>query len=546
MPVINSKKAYEIALNSWLELIATLCQLKSAVSSDAEQAGSSISNRDSIRNEYERKGFIAITLPTEVHSALVGYFNAERQMSFSCTDCSLTYVPGILDAEAEKNLNKDMSYFAPPDSTTSENLQNLLTALKPYIEAAIGSGFRIGNVRAWTTKKTSEQHGPIKLHTDRLSRHLRKLMIYPLPPNPGNGTFEIIGRDGENFKLNSPSNPMAVLADVGVLQHRGIPPSDVEDRPVIEVTIIPALQTSIVADFFGHNARLPLLSRADFEDVHAEFSALKNQLQRQAEDSKNLASFQSERCVNIGGGRRFNYPGWINFDVASPVTASRLLFDNDCRLPYPNNHATTVYSSHCLEHLADDVVRQLLHEAARILTIDGALIVKIPDFDGVLNDWRRGDLGGVLDPVKWGLPPLFDMWIRNGVPVSVDSVAAMILCGFWNIDYGEEFFGSKSRVSPGAWHGPPRIPVFNLRRILGSSESPHFVASQLRAEVMRTERSPRFNHCNAWAKTEFIALAESCGLRWIDADDVAVQYRNIPTIDDMGNISRYYLFSRKN
>lgn len=86
MSVINSKKAYEIALNSWLELIATLCQLKSAVSSDAEQGGSSISNRDSIRNEYERKGFIAITLPAEVHSALVGYFNAERQMSFSCTD----------------------------------------------------------------------------------------------------------------------------------------------------------------------------------------------------------------------------------------------------------------------------------------------------------------------------------------------------------------------------------------------------------------------------------------------------------------------------
>jgi hypothetical protein len=546
MSGINSKKVYETGLNSWLELIANLSQLQSTISSESEHTESTIANRDSIKNEYERRGFIAITLPPEIRSALNGYFDAERKMAFSCSDCSLTYLPGINDAEVESLLNKDMVYFSPPEPNAAENLQNLLSALKPYIEAAIGGGFRVGNVRAWTTRKTSEQHGPIKFHTDRLSRHLRKLMIYPVPPNRANGSFEIIGRDGETITLNSTSNPMAVLADVGVLQHRGIPPSAVEHRPVIEVTIIPSLQTKIVVDFFGHNARLPLLSRTDFAEVQAAFSALRKEFQHQTDDSLEPIRLEFERCVNIGGGRRFNYPGWVNFDIASPEIASRLMFDNDCRLPYPNNHATVVYSSHCLEHLEDDVVRQLLHETARIMSPDGALVIKIPDFELVLNDWKTGKLDGILDPRKWGLVPLFGMWTRNGIPVSADSIAAMIFCGFWNTDYGEEFFGANSRGAPSAWHGPPRIPISTLRHILGSSESPHFVASQLRAEVLRTERSPRFNHCNAWSRAEFVALAESCGLRWIDTDDIVAHFPDIPTVDDMASISRYFLFSRQN
>jgi len=120
----------------------------------------------------------------------------------------------------------------------------------------------------------------------------------------------------------------------------------------------------------------------------------------------------------------------------------------------------------------------------------------------------------------------------------------MILCGFWNSEYGDEFIGSNRMQSAAAYHGPPRIDAKRLQTILGASPSPHFVASLLKAEVLRSEPAPKFNHQNAWSYAEFISLAAAHGLGHVPCDDVCAEFADIPTIEDMKNISQYYVFKK--
>jgi hypothetical protein len=203
-----------------------------------------------------------------------------------------------------------------------------------------------------------------------------------------------------------------------------------------------------------------------------------------------------------------------------------------------------VYSSHCLEHLQDETVSQLLHEAARILRPDGRLIIKLPNFEQVLSEWKSGVSTGVLRPELWNVSKLARMWENHGIKVSQDSVAAMIFCGFWNASYGDHFSGAHNAGIEGAYHGPPRISERQLKKILNSSDSPHFVAALLRAEVLRSERAPKFNHQNAWSYKEFIQVASACGFEWMEFPDVCAKYRHIPDIEIMRDISQYYVFKK--
>ena len=78
-----------------------------------------------------------------------------------------------------------------------------------------------------------------------------------------------------------------------------------------------------------------------------------------------------------------------------------------------------------------------LSEARRILRPDGALLIKLLDFDRVLDDWRRQDPSLISAPV-WNIESLLRMWDARGVADTLDNRAAVIFCGFWNDAYGDE------------------------------------------------------------------------------------------------------------
>ena len=73
------------------------------------------------------------------------------------------------------------------------------------------------------------------------------------------------------------------------------------------------------------------------------------------------------KAVNVGGGPRFCYLGWLNLEeVTSPANPLSFKLTPTCRFPVADNSVATVYTSHCLEHLDDATVQQVLREATNL------------------------------------------------------------------------------------------------------------------------------------------------------------------------------------
>ena len=95
--------------------------------------------------------------------------------------------------------------------------------------------------------------------------------------------------------------------------------------------------------------------------------------------------------LNIGGGPTFAYPLWANVDAVRSVhNPNPIYLSADSSLPFAAEAFELVYSSHALEHLEPATVDHVLREARRVLTKSGALLVKIPDYEALLCEWRSG------------------------------------------------------------------------------------------------------------------------------------------------------------
>ena len=234
--------------------------------------------------------------------------------------------------------------------------------------------------------------------------------------------------------------------------------------------------------------------------------------------------------VNIGGGT-FQYEGWLNVDrqTGFAITPNTLF-------PVSDESVDLVYSSHFLEHCDDATVERVLYEAHRMLKPDGALVIKLPDAGQVLERWRDGD-EAYFD--QWGQKKVWQTWKNLGVPVSIDSKAAMIFCGGWNDAYGDEF-GERHPEALGAYHGP--VPKMDYAAVRDFEPSPHSLAVRMREEWVRNFGTPHWNHQNAWSSTEFIALLKEHDFADIieGADQVCQAHPHIPGICFQRHISMYF------
>lgn len=523
------KNDYEkLILDAYFNLVSVLSAVRAAPLSGVAET-----DRLAIQEQYKRKGYLVVSLPQEAESLLLRFFSTGARTGFRVDDYAPQYYSAKLGSDVAFELNENHVYWQPSRDGLACVIR-VMEALRAVIEAAIGP-FEIQNIRGWTTLRSSAQFGPTELHSDGLADQVRKIMLYPICPTTENGTFEVIGRDGIRELLNSPTGPTAVLADVGYLAHRGVPPTKADSRPAIEVTITPSLKTRLNGVFAGHNARVRRIGLSDLECLGLEVESLT----AAAQDALLAASFSAEK-VNIGGGRKFSHKDWANYDVASQSAVTMLSFTPFFRLPQGDGSARLTYSSHALEHLADETVQQVFSEVRRISSPDAAFVVKIPDFERVLAEYRNENSGGILDPSHWNISSLFPLWRRHGVEVCLESIAAMIFCGYWSEDYGNEFM-LRGGSDNAAYHGPPKLGRKRLRDILLSSKSPHFVAATLRAEVKRSEFDRIFNHQNAWSRSEFESLAMLHGFSPVPLDSTFESL--IPSYLEMQDISAYFSFS---
>ena len=250
------------------------------------------------------------------------------------------------------------------------------------------------------------------------------------------------------------------------------------------------------------------------------------------------------RYLSIGGGPAFNHRHWHNLEaVVSKFNPTSFEFTPGCTFPFDDSSIELVYSSHCIEHLDDATVERIIVESSRVLSPDGALILKIPDFDRCLLEWQTGNPNFMFS-TTWGLPKILPLWQRRGVEDTIHSRSTMMFCGFWNDAYGGEHghFAGSMAFGEEAYHGPAVLDDASLEKII-ATKTPHGVAKALRQHVVDTEPSYHFNHQNAWSREELGTLLGTCGYRVLsfDIEKIIQRYHWVPEIKRYDRYSTYCL-----
>lgn len=109
-------------------------------------------------------------------------------------------------------------------------------------------------------------------------------------------------------------------------------------------------------------------------------------------------SLKERLFFNIGAGS-FEHPMWTNIDYATEhyknVQKSPFIhYDLMAKKPLPieNNTAEIVYSSHTIEHVTDEAVRNMLLESYRILKKGGGIRLTAPDANLAYGAYVRQDI----------------------------------------------------------------------------------------------------------------------------------------------------------
>ena len=232
--------------------------------------------------------------------------------------------------------------------------------------------------------------------------------------------------------------------------------------------------------------------------------------------------------VNIGGGSAA-HEGWLNFDALTGFDLTP-----HSAFPVHDSTAAIVYSSHCFEHLDDKTIDRMLVEARRMLAPDGHLVLKLPDYERVLDRYRAGDEAFFN---QWGIQKLVHMWPSQEVKDTIAARACMIFCGMWNPSYGDKNAEFTKQIGTGAdaYHGPAPMDDDSYRTVLGWNSLRQI------AQMMAACKKPdwHFNHQSAWSHVELTYLLEIHGFKVVSQDAEDAEQMPIPDIGAQEAISMY-------
>lgn len=234
--------------------IAALSDAYDLMGADCEQLWLQKNGKRNYRSEFLDDGYFVQEIPPDLIEPLRHFFADDIAAPFSVTDARDDYFRSDLDDDTQAKLNRECIYFGPPNMVAVAAMEQALEVISAVIERQLAHPWKVVNVRAWIARPGG-QWGPNGWHTDGFARYVRKIMFYPNPPNLDNGTIELITRKGQSVVVKA-AYPACVLIDSAILKHRGLP-GTLRERPVIEVTLIPAAATSTRVIFAGQNARFP-------------------------------------------------------------------------------------------------------------------------------------------------------------------------------------------------------------------------------------------------------------------------------------------------
>jgi predicted SAM-dependent methyltransferase/ectoine hydroxylase-related dioxygenase (phytanoyl-CoA dioxygenase family) len=106
--------------------------------------------------------------------------------------------------------------------------------------------------------------------------------------------------------------------------------------------------------------------------------------------------FKIERnYLNIGGGHSFRHPKFYSFDIRDDLIYNdksgliKFDFGKGLPLPFEDSSLSGIYSSHCLEHLTDKQVNQVLIESYRILKPMSPIRIVLPDMKQMFDSFDK-------------------------------------------------------------------------------------------------------------------------------------------------------------
>jgi SAM-dependent methyltransferase len=526
--------------------------------------------------DFSERGIAIFRIPPDLNRIMKDYVADDKVIVFSAKDCAAGYISSDLPDEVVGRINEQNIYFGPPRDAVKNALKSYIDSISDSIALQIGFNFRVVNIRAWQSKPKAD-FGPSGWHRDGSSQFLPKILIYPEGPNIENGSFEFFDRSGADFIINT-KEPIAVLVDSAVLKHRGIA-SKASLRLIIEITLAPDVSLGHYLEFAGQNARFPFSYLEELESKLSDVTLVPAQaphgiskvspparledflLPIPVNEQSEVGLFNSAWRINIGGGPQFSQDGWINIDEFAGANGLSIRLNNEVVFPYPSGTVETVYSSHCFEHLPIEVIERCLQEVRRLLKSDGCLVIKVPDFDLVVNEYKKNN--HVFFGDQWNFQSVSATWPSKGVTDCIESRASMIFCGYWNDHHTHAFGGDPGEATPQKrsffarlrdrvlqktpdnlpYHGPATMTPLQFRELVENEASIMKISNVLSDYVRSTEKNFTFNHQTAFSRDEFEALLRRNGFEIlsVDSQEICRLQQDIPGIMEMYDISAFYL-----
>jgi len=413
-------------------------------------------------------------------------------------------------------------------NSTDSLLRELHTEVRDLFSADVGSPFVIVNSRMWKTLPLSEAFGPNDFHLDGFDSGHLKVMIYITPLSLESGYFEFKHASITHNLVNFPAGT-AVLFKNSDIMHRGVP-GTVDSRISIEITLMRATvnhDQTWYGNFYGRHLVDPtIFHHFNPHDENLAHSSLTN-----------IAKISSGLKVNIGSGKR-DWSEWLCLDELEHRGVEKIIFCPQSSFPLDNESVSLFYSSHCFEHLDDETLNQILKEMHRAAKTNAAFVLKIPDYDYFLRQFKSGISQSMHGK---GIEDVLKTW-QGRITDNFLNRLSMMFCGYWNKAYGDHFTGNISDRE-NAYHGPAIVDEDSLRTIF-ELESPRGIVEHLRKFALQDPEFSRFNHQNAWSRNEMVHFLSERGFEVFSTQSSLIVQRfreNIPDIGSMQTWSGYYL-----
>ncbi|MEE8058023.1 MAG: hypothetical protein V3T17_09320 [Pseudomonadales bacterium] len=457
--------------------------------------------------------------------------------------------------------------FSQLDQNALDTVTEFLQFHNNLITTVLGYPFNVLNVRCQISDPGATVP-PFDWHKDLCPVSVVKILYYLDGASETAGSTAIQLDSGEEIIFKGKVGSW-VLINIAKLSHKGIPSIN-SRRKMLEITLAPTPLSDCTAHSVGLNASYPWvpwlspsyrLNNGKYAEVVARHSNHFNELvrsltEKQETDNSSLQlkaamsvheynANHPPKHLNIGGGPGFLHQYWRNFEEVFSVN-NPMPFHLSPDLPFPIKAGTleTVYTSHNLEHLDDSTVAYVLNEGFRVLKEGGFLVIKIPDFDKYLDQWRSGDTSLTFEKSPFSFKES-RTWRNKNIPDNITYRTAEMFCGLWDTKFGNE----KALFSNvGDWNGPgyvgaPWIPEEDIAEVFTNTTSCHEISAYLKGRALDLGEKIYLNHQNAWSHDEMHKMLIDIGYEVVsmDAQAIVEKVKFIPGVEQWYSASAYYL-----